>query len=81
MRSEWQSVGRWVSVTSEREYMNETNCNGHTKFDGSYWVNDARGIPLARVCPKCKTAKLAKFRPGVLLNSNYWTDEEIEENY
>ena len=61
--------------------MNETNCNMHTKFDGSYWVNDARGIPLARVCADCKTAKLAKFRREVLTNSNYSANGSIEENY
>ena len=61
--------------------MNENNCNGHTKFDGSYWVNDARGIPLARVCPNCKTAKLSKFRRDVLTDSNYSADESVEESY
>jgi hypothetical protein len=62
--------------------MNETTCNGrHTKFDGSYWVNDARGIPLARVCGDCRDKALAKYRPEVLTNSNYHTDENTEENY
>ena len=44
----------------------------------SWWENDARGIPLARVCPKCRAEKLAKFRPEVLTNSQYETDEPIE---
>ena len=57
---------------------NET-CNGrHTKNDGSYWVNDARGIPLARVCPKCAEYKLAKYRKNVRTDSNYWADEIID---
>ena len=51
----------------------------HTKDDGSWWEHDARGIPLARVCGKCLDAKLAKYRPDVLTNSNYWTDEPVEE--
>jgi hypothetical protein len=46
----------------------------------SWWANDARGIPLARVCAKCKRAKLAKYRPEVLRNPNYWADEAIEES-
>lgn len=62
--------------------MNESNCDGkHTKGDGSYWLNDARGIPLARVCADCKTAKIAKFRHRVLTDSNYDADESIEESY
>lgn len=50
----------------------EKKCDGfHTKYDGSWWENDARGIPLARVCMGCITQKLAKYRPEVLDNSNY----------
>lgn len=52
-------------------------CN-HTKHE-SYWVKDARGIELAKVCDKCKKEVLARFRPDVLDNPNYWSDEDIEE--
>ena len=38
---------------------------------------DARGIYLTRVCDKCCKAKLAKFRPEVLTDSNYDCDEPI----
>lgn len=51
----------------------------HTKNDGSWWEHDARGIPLARVCDKCKDKKLAGFRPDVLTDPNYWTDEPVED--
>jgi len=48
----------------------------------SWWENDARGIPLARVCEKCKEEKLSKYRPEVLTDSNYEADEPIEpEDY
>jgi hypothetical protein len=58
------------------------DCNGrHTRNDGSYWVNDARGIPLARVCHKCREQKLSKYRKDVRTNSNYSADESVEENY
>ena len=50
----------------------QTKCDGfHSKGDGSWWENDARGIPLARVCMGCITQKLAKYRPEVLTDSNY----------
>jgi len=44
----------------------------------SWWQNDARGIPLARVCEKCKEKTLAKYRPEVLSNPNYEASEPIE---
>ena len=55
-------------------------CDAHTKHDGSWWEHDARGIPLCRVCAKCKRRKLAGYRPEVLTDSNYWADEPIEED-
>lgn len=54
------------------------NCS-HTKEE-SWWEHDARGIPLARVCEKCRKAKLAKYRPDVLTDSNYWAYEPIESD-
>lgn len=44
----------------------------------SWWENDARGIPLARVCETCKASKLAKYRPDVLTNPAYEADEAID---
>ena len=48
----------------------------------SHWESDARGIPLARVCPKCRAQKLKGFRKEVLTNPQYECDEPIEpEDY
>ena len=44
----------------------------------SWWENDARGIPLARVCDACVDEKLAAHRPEVLAERSYWTDEPID---
>lgn len=52
-------------------------CNCGSGLD-SYWANDARGIPLKRVCPKCRDEKLKGFRQDVLDNPNYEADEPIE---
>ena len=50
--------------------------------DDSWPEYDARGIYLARVCGKCKSAKLAGFRREVLTNPAYECDEPIEpEDY
>ena len=45
----------------------------------SWWENDARGIPLARVCEDCRAQKLKGFRADVLTDPNYWHDEPIDE--
>lgn len=42
---------------------------------------DARGIPLVRVCRKCRAEKLSRYRPEVLTDHNYECDERIEEDY
>ena len=64
-----------LARTRKRVYnkgMTNQTCNGrHTKNDGSYWVNDARGIPLAGVCAKVDDAKLSKYRKDVRTNANY----------
>jgi hypothetical protein len=47
----------------------------------SYVEYDARGIPLTKVCNKCKEERLSIYRPEVLTDSNYECDEPIEEDY
>lgn len=49
----------------------------HTK-QNSWWENDARGIPIARVCNKCKDEVLSRYRPEVLTDPNYVANEPIE---
>ena len=46
----------------------------------SQWQYDARGIELCRTCPKCHKTKMAKYRPDVLSNPSYWSDEPIDED-
>lgn len=51
----------------------------HTK-QNSWWMNDARGIPLCRVCERCQCFARKGYRPTVLNNTNYVADERIEED-
>jgi hypothetical protein len=45
-------------------------------------MNDARGIPLCRVCDKCIKEKEKHYRLDVLTDPNYYHDEPIEpEDY
>lgn len=68
-----------VDCPNDNTIYEPSDCTAHTKRDGSWWEHDARGIPLCRVCPKCKATKLAKYRPEVLDDSNYLSDETIDE--
>ena len=54
----------------------------HTKSN-SWWLNDARGIPLSRVCEECVEAVEATYKPEVLGTCGRYEDaveERIEEN-
>jgi hypothetical protein len=39
---------------------------------------DARGIFLTYTCEDCHARKMAGYRPDVLTDPAYWTDEPIE---
>ncbi|MDF1551900.1 MAG: hypothetical protein P1P84_02505 [Deferrisomatales bacterium] len=46
----------------------------------SWWEYDAQGIPLCRVCDKCRAHKLKQYRPEILRGySQDDVDEPIEE--
>jgi len=49
---------------------------------GKLWSpqHDARGIFLTYTCDDCHDRKMAKFRPDVLTDPLYWTDEPIEDD-
>ncbi len=55
-------------------------CVGGTRStEPSWWANDARGIPLCRVCSTCKKEKLARYRPEILTGYDQGdVDEPIE---
>jgi len=38
----------------------------------SWWEHDGRGLPVARVCSRCKSEKLSCYRPDIL---SRWYDE------
>ena len=54
--------------------------NNHVCARDRRWAEyDARGIFLCYVCDECVKEKLARYRPDVLSDPNYWHDEPIEE--
>ena len=45
----------------------------------TWWEHDAQGIPLCRVCDRCKREKLAAYRPEMLSGYNELdVDEPID---
>jgi hypothetical protein len=46
----------------------------------SRWHYDARGIELFRGCWRCAPDKLKRYRPEVLTDPDYITNEPIEED-
>ena len=51
------------------------NCPCGSGLD-SWWEHDAQGIPLCRVCDKCRTEKLSHYRPEILEG---YTQEDVDE--
>ena len=52
----------------------------HTK-ENSWWLNDAKGIPLSRVCDTCEEEVKKQYQPEVLGESGRYEDvveERIE---
>jgi hypothetical protein len=41
------------------------NHNCRESGEHSWWEKDAQGIPLCRVCNKCRKAKLLRYRPKI----------------
>jgi len=57
--------------------------HSHDKSN-SWWMNDARGIPLCRVCDDCIDAACSMYAPEVLGISGRYedvVDEQIEPEY
>jgi hypothetical protein len=42
----------------------------------AWWEFDAQGIPLCRVCPLCRKAKLSGYRPEILTG---YTQADVDE--
>lgn len=53
----------------------------HTKAS-SWWIYDAKGIPLRRVCEACEAEVRASYNPAIFDRKLYAevVDEQIEED-
>jgi len=61
--------------------MRQHYCLGYSlSTNPSWWVYDAEGIPLCRVCEACKHEKLARYHPEILRGYHrHEVDEPIDE--
>lgn len=61
--------------------MREHPCvDGSWSTKATWWVNDAQGIPLCKVCEDCKKSKLSRYRPEILTGyAQADVDEQIDE--
>jgi hypothetical protein len=50
--------------------------NDNYTEEPGYWVNDAQGIPLCKVCEKCEKQKLSRYRPEILTG---YTQADVDE--
>jgi hypothetical protein len=39
------------------------------------------GFFVARVCSKCRKSRLSRYRADIFVDSNYETDEQIDDDY
>jgi hypothetical protein len=65
-----------------RDGLNEHK-RSHDK-QNSWWLNDAKGIPLSRVCDDCIEAVKSTYAPEVLGERGRYEDvveEDIEPDY
>ena len=60
-----------------RDYLDSCQCCSNLPAIIEY---DARGIELGFMCEECREKKRSKFRPEVLNDPNYWTDEPIDKD-
>lgn len=54
---------------------------GHTK-ENSWWLNDAKGLPLSRVCDECLETVRGCYAPEVLGDQGRYEDvveEPVDE--
>lgn len=42
----------------------------------TWWEHDGRGIPLCRVCDRCRKEKLSAYRPEIL---RHYTEDDVNE--
>ena len=55
---------------------NECSCGSKLV---SYWLYDGHGIALCKVCDKCESQKVKKYRPDIF--TQYDADEPIDSDY
>lgn len=64
---------------TRREKIRDTTCICGSGRVDTFNLFDARGIYISKVCTECVEQVKRKYRPDIFTDSNYWTDEPIDE--
>lgn len=69
-------VGKsWIATTVPDRSVNWCGCGSRKP---SYWMHDGHGIPLCKVCDKCKSDKMKRYRADIM--TAYDADEPIDSD-
>ena len=61
-----------------RQFLEECPCGSG---EPAWPLVDARGIFCSYVCEECEQRVRAGYRPDIFEDSDYWSDEPIDEDY
>jgi hypothetical protein len=70
-------VGKsWIATTVPNDDIVWCSCGSRKP---AYWIYDGHGIALCKVCVKCKSQKVKKYRSDIF--TQYDADEQIDSDY
>lgn len=70
-------VGKsWIATTVPNDDIVWCSCGSRKP---AYWMYDGHGIALCKVCDKCKSQKVKKYRSDIF--TQYDADEPIDSDY
>lgn len=77
-------MGAIIATMEDNDSTACTRCKAPTMYHMMYWLNDAHGIPLCKVCPSCEAQARKKYNPAIFRHyTSYDLDagEQIEPDY
>lgn len=75
----WWKIAQLEEEETLKKIAQANKCNCGSGLEAEELV-DARGIFCCMVCSRCKKSQMAKYRPEIFENANYWADEPIDED-
>lgn len=74
--------GKLVNIEFVHVERHDHMCSNGIPGTGGYWVYDAQGIELCKVCESCRNEKLSRYRPEIIEGYDQNdVDEPINPDY